>query len=247
MSRRLADMGIALVLAVSISGDSALSAPPPVRSPAGQALFDAEALLRKMHRHFSAIRAIHRALLLNDLQGARRRARSLELVGADGEFAAWEHRVARIRSTARRLASGTSAREARSLVTALATQCADCHADTADVSRFVWAAEPSDDGSASARMERHEWAADMVWMGLVAPSSERWRDGLDVLSAPPLLPEAMSDDREHYAAIEDLSRRLAAKAARARMLQDAPARAAAFADMMGVCAGCHAITVRPAR
>lgn len=243
MTRRLIETGIALALLVSLSSDTLLSAPPPV-GVTGQAPFDNEVLHRTMHRHFSAIHSIHRALLRNDLQGARRRARSLELVRADGELAAWQHRVARIRATARRLASATSTREARALVTTLATQCADCHADTADVSRFVWAAEPGDDGSVAARMERHEWAADMIWMGLVAPSSERWREGLDVLAAPPLLPDAIDDDRARYPAIERLSRRLATKAARARTLRDARARAAAFADMMGVCAGCHALTVQ---
>jgi cytochrome c553 len=197
-----------------------------------------------MHGHFRAIRSIHRALLLGDLSRARRRARSLERVFAAGELTAWEPRVMRIRSTAGRLASATSARSARSLITTMATQCADCHADTADPSRFIWPAEPSDDGSAPARMARHEWAAETIWMGLVAPSGERWREGLDVLAEAPLLPEAMSDDRARYAEIDRLSRRLAGRATRARVLQSAPERAAAFADMMGVCAACHAITVR---
>jgi hypothetical protein len=237
---------IALAVALLLSSDGALSAPPPGTRPSadGEPSIEVEGVLMRMHHHFFIIRAVHRALIVGDLQRARRHARSLERVSAAGEVPAWEGRIARIRSTARRLASARTQPQARALVTTLATQCADCHVDTADVSRFVWSPEPSDDGSAAARMARHQWASEMIWMGLVAPSSERWREGLDALSADPLLPEALSDDRQRYEEIERLSAKLATRAVRARSFQTARARADAFADMMGICADCHVLTRR---
>ncbi len=246
MTGRLTATGLALTLALLLSGDRALSAPPPGPAPSApdERVVASDGSLARMHHHFFILRAVQRALIVGDLSRARRQARSLERVSADGEDPAWDGRIARIRATAGRLAAARSERAARSMVTALATQCADCHVETADASRFIWPAEPSDDGSAAARMARHQWASETIWMGLVAPSSERWREGLEVLAAEPLLPEAMSDDRGRYAAIERLSRRLATSAGRARSLQTARLRADAFAGMIGVCADCHALSRR---
>ena len=118
------------------------------------------------------------------------------------------------------------------------------HEDSADVSRFVADSEPFDDGSAAARMARHEWAAESVWLGLVAPSHDLWRDGLTALAAPPLLPDAFTDDRGRHQRVDALSRRMAVLAARAQLIDsdDDQAQAAAFAELLEVCAGCHKLT-----
>ncbi|HEU5060813.1 MAG TPA: hypothetical protein VFU21_29990, partial [Kofleriaceae bacterium] len=150
--------------------------------------------------------------------------------------------VARIRDTAGRLTRARSGKRARRLVARLAVECGDCHEDSADISRFVGDSEPFDDGSAAARMARHEWAATSVWLGLVGPSTDLWRDGLAALASPPLLPDAFTDDRERYRQVDALSRRMAEMAARARPLEDEDAQADAFADLLEVCAGCHQLT-----
>lgn len=215
----------------------ARSQPPPLVAPA-----DPEPLHTRMHAHFSSLREVHRALLFNDLKKARRAARDLAEMAAPGGLPGWESSVARIRATADRLARTRSARRARRLVAELAVQCGDCHEDSADISRFVADPEPFDDGSAAGRMARHEWAAGSVWLGLVGPSRDLWQAGLAALAAPPLLPDAFSDDRARYQKVDALSRRMAALAARARLLEDEDAQAAAFADLLEVCAGCHQIT-----
>lgn len=203
---------------------------------------DPERLQTGMHGHFIALREVHRALLFGNLKEARRQARVLAEIGAPAGLPAWERSVARIRETASRLARARSASRARRLVAELAVRCGDCHEDTADVSRFVADSEPFDDGSAAARMARHEWAAASVWLGLVGPSPDLWRDGLTALAAPPLLPEAFTDDRARHQRVDALSRRMAALAARARLLDDDDAQAAAFGELLDVCAGCHELT-----
>lgn len=227
-------LGIAAAAAIALP---ARSEPPPL---VGQ--LDLEPLHSRMHGHFNALREVHRALLFGDLKKARRAARGLAEMAAPGGLPGWEASVARIRDTASRLTRARSARRARRLVADLAVQCGDCHEDTADVSRFVGESEPFDDGSAAGRMARHEWAAGSVWLGLVGPSQDLWRDGLAALASPPLLPEAFTDDRERHRRVDALSRRMAALAARARNLEDDDAQAAAFADLLEVCASCHQLT-----
>jgi cytochrome c553 len=240
MARWFGIAGFALVLSALLGGDSGA----PVLSWPGGPGPDGEPLLMRMHGHFNAIRAIHRALIVGDMAGARRHARSLAQVSTDSDLVGGEIRVERIRSTARRLASARSAAAARSLATALATQCADCHGDSADGSRFVWGPQPSEDGSAAGRMARHQWAAEAIWMGLVGPSDERWREGMDALGEPPLPADALSRDRDRRAAIDDLARRLAAQASEARALRSARDKAAALAEMLGTCADCHQLARR---
>lgn len=225
------------IAAIAAVAWPARSQPPPLVAPV-----DPEPLHTRMHAHFSSLREAHRALLFGDLRRARRAARDLSEMAAPGGLPGWESSVARIRETAGRLARARSATRARRLVADLAVQCGDCHEDSADMSRFVGEPEPFDDGSAAGRMARHEWAAGAVWFGLVGPSPDLWRDGLTALAAPPLLPEAFSDDRERYQKIDALGRRMAALAARARLLDDEDAQAAAFADLLGTCAGCHQLT-----
>jgi hypothetical protein len=215
----------------------ARSQPPPLVAPV-----DPEPLHTRMHAHFSALRDVHRALLFGDLKKARRLARGLSEMAAPGGLPGWESSVARIRETAGRLTRARSARRARRLVADLAVQCGDCHEDSADISRFVGESEPFDDGSAAGRMARHEWAAGAVWLGLVGPSPDLWTGGLTALAAPPLLPDAFSDDRARYQKIDALSRRMADLAMRARSLEDEDAQAAAFAALLEVCAGCHQLT-----
>ena len=216
----------------------------PARSepPLAPGPIDPQPLHTRMHGHFLALRLVHRALLFDDLKEARRQARTLSEMSAPGGLPGREEAVARIRETAARLARTRSAPRARRLVAELAVRCGDCHEDTADLSRFVGDPEPLDDGSAAGRMARHEWAASSVWLGLIGPAPDLWREGLAALAAPPLLPEAFTDDRERHQRVESLSRRMATLAARARLLDDDAAQAAAFAELLGVCAGCHKLT-----
>lgn len=203
---------------------------------------DPEPLHTRMHGHWGTLRDVHRALLFGDLRRARRLALDLAEMPAPGPLPGWEEHAARIRDTASRLNRTRSPAKARRLVADLAVACGDCHEDSADLSRFTSGPEPFDDGSAAGRMARHEWAAESVWLGLVGPSPDLWRGGLEALAAPPLLPEAFTDDRARQAKVEALSRRLVALAARAERLDDDRAQAAAFAEMLDVCAGCHALT-----
>lgn len=201
-----------------------------------------EALLARMHRQFDDVRGIHRALVFGDLAAARRRARALARMPRPEGLVEGEAEVERIRALARRLAAARTQASARRRLAELAVACAGCHEDVADASRFLWAPEPDDDGSAAARMARHRWASESAWMGLVAPSDRRWREGMDALAAAPLPTEAISDDRERYPTIDRWSRELAARAARARRLDDPSARGRALAGLIDLCVACHAVT-----
>jgi cytochrome c553 len=86
-------------------------------------------------------------------------------------------------------------------------------------------------------MDRHAWAADRMWEGLIAPSDAAWHEGVSELATvpskapkeqPALAPEFVRELRE-----------VRALGAEARRAHDASGRAALYARVLTTCAGCH--------
>lgn len=247
MSRHLSRIVLAMAVATAACDRTAGPAPadPASHSSDTASAPPANALNEQMHAHLGAIREIHLALIRGDLEAARDRARHLSRMSAEGELGAWERPVQFVREQALRLASTTHPRDARHLSTELATVCADCHMVHARDSRFDVPPPPADDGSLRGSMARHQWAADAMWIGLVAPSTEIWQQGLDAIAALPLSSPVFAG-YENTAALELQRQRLIALATRNRRLPGQGDRARRLARIMDVCAGCHAITPRPA-
>ncbi len=195
-----------------------------------------------MHEQFVALKDVQKALIMGDLAAARRHGETLQNLTAEGDPGPWEERMSFVRERAGRLVAAETPAAARRLTAELATYCADCHMVDADESLFVPDAQPPDDGTLAARMARHQWGADAMWLGLIAPSSDPWRDGLAVMAAVPAAPAEISSDPTRHADFERLGRRLADLASRAGPLPGQGDRAEAFADIIDVCAACHAIS-----
>ena len=197
----------------------------------------------RMHADLDSIREIHRALIFGDLDAARSRARQLSSISATDEVDEWERPVRFVREQALRLASATSARDARHLSTDLATVCADCHMVRARTMRVQAPPEPAADGSLRGAMARHEWAAETMWIGLIAPSSDIWRKGLAAITSPPTR-SSVFPPRRRQREVERLRRRLVALAAESRDLPGQGDRARRLSEIVDVCAACHAIARR---
>jgi hypothetical protein len=218
-------------------------AAPAAAAPESARGTEADALGARMHTHFALVTEIHRSLIAGDLTAARDRARKLSRMEATAELGQWQDRVRFVRKQAAQLASATTAHEARRLSTELATFCADCHMASAQPSRFRMPPKPTSDGSLHAAMARHQWAAESMWLGVIAPSTELWRDGLEAIE---ILPAdfAVVAGHERDRDFERLDRRLAALASRSRKLPGQGDRAIRLAEIMQVCATCHAMTRR---
>jgi hypothetical protein len=190
-----------------------------------------------MRGHFAEVRHMERALLFGRLGGAKIFARSLARTDPRRDL------DDRVRGIAVRIIDAPTADVALPLVAQLAAECAGCHVVSNATIEVASTAEPTDDGSVFARMERHQWAADRLWEGLVAPSEVRWREGLTILAQPPLPAEAMTDDRSRYALVERLGGELTRRATAAASAVGTT-RGPAFAALLEVCAACHAVAAR---
>ena len=239
MTRLLTRIGL-VGLVASIGCERPARAPEAPPSSEAASAGTPASIDDQMHAHLGAVRAIHLALINDDLVTAQARARELSRMPAAGEPGVWERPMRFVRAQALRLASTTSARDARHLSTELATVCADCHMVHARAARFQAPPEPPDDGSLRGAMARHQWAAETMWIGLVGPSTDLWRDGLAAITAPPLPALALPQHSRH-ADIEQLRLKLVAVAARTRKLPGQGDRARRLAQIVDICAACHAI------
>lgn len=197
---------------------------------------------KHMHEQFVALREVQRALIMGDLTAARRHGEALQNLTAEGDPGPWEERMSFVRARADLLVDAETPAAARRITADLATYCADCHMVDADESAFIPGPQPPDDGTLASRMARHQWAADALWLGLLAPSAKPWRDGLAVMAAPPAAPAEISADPTRHADFERLGQRLVDLASRAGPLPGQGDRAEAFAEIIDVCAACHAIS-----
>ena len=191
-----------------------------------------------MHAHFAAIRDIHRALIVDDLETAKARARDVARMPDRTGSSEWDRSARFLRGQADRLASAPAANQARELATEMATFCADCHMLRADPDVFRAAPVPSDDGSIRAAMARHAWGADTMWLGVIAPSTDLWRDGMRELASAPRVSVDGSRARE----VAILNARLAALASSSNGLGGQGDRARRLAEVTDICAACHALS-----
>lgn len=233
MTRALIGLSVAAMTALGCGGGHEPEPASPARP--GQA-----SLQKRMHDHFRAIQSIYHALLVDDLDAAKARARELSQMPDRSGSREWDDAVRFLRAEADRLADAANANDARSLSTNMATYCADCHMRRAEPAAFRPAAVPPDDGSVPAAMARHAWAADTMWRGVIAPSTDLWREGLaEMASVPRLVGRG-----ERAAEVDTLRARLEALAKGSSGLRGQGDRARRLAEIMDVCAACHAITRR---
>ena len=197
------------------------------------------ALDDRMFDHFSRAAEIQSALMMGDLERARRPARWLAEDESFGDLGAgaqgW---IDAMRAASLAVAEAESVNAAADATGRLAAVCAGCHTASADGPTFLSMASPPDGGNLGTHMIRHLWAMDRLWEGLIGASGDTWRMGALAL--------AEEEPAEGFPGSS-----ASAAAAMAQALHDQAERAertpagdrpAAYADLIKTCAGCHALS-----
>ena len=91
-------------------------------------------------------------------------------------------------------------------------------------------------------MQRHQWAADRLWDGLIAPSDTAWDRGMNMLVDVPLHPDDVTDENSadvDTAALDRIARRIHKLAGLGTIATTPTARSELYGEMLGLCADCH--------
>lgn len=199
-------------------------APTPAPSDTGET----------MREHFDAVDAVKAALIEGDLAGAQTEVARIVDRPASADLAHWKDHVDRLREAGRQVQAAADVEAASMAAARLGAACGSCHAALGHRPELKQAPEPAADETIAARMQRHQWAADRLWEGLVAPSDELWRAGAAAIADAELIPEG-----SEVAALHELATRARALGKRAIAARDQGERAEIFGALLSSCGDCH--------
>jgi hypothetical protein len=235
-------------LAVSACGKSEPAAAPAAstvedapKAPAAPAQIDA-GVKEHMQEHFEAIRRIERAIVVGDTATAREQAQWLADHAAQDEIAKYSDELALVQKAAQALVDSNTTEKMAGNAANLASLCGHCHLVTTSITSFEWTEAPTESGGAKERMQRHLWAMDRLWEGLVGPSEMSWKEGTRVLLAKPFPAEALAIDGKALADAKTHLNKIAELAKEASTATGLSDRARVYGELLGTCSTCHAKT-----
>jgi cytochrome c553 len=192
-----------------------------------------------MAAHFTEGNMVHTALVFGNLDEAKVRARALaETTTPDDLPDGAEPFMDQMRSAAASVADAWVPEGAAVASGEVANACGSCHRMFGSGPRvgLVW--DPSPGGDPIQHMDRHRWAVDRMWDGLMIPSDDWWTRGTEALRELPLeehVISAMGGGKVAVAA----SREVHELGHVGHGLTDPIKRAALYGKVMATCVDCH--------
>ncbi|MDJ0654078.1 MAG: hypothetical protein QNJ40_08000 [Xanthomonadales bacterium] len=195
-------------------------------------------LVVHMHEHYGLVTAIQKAVIAGNLEATKAPARQLvERPAPPGLEGNWQPFDDAMRAAAQKALDATSLEKAAEATAELGNSCANCHVEYGVEDQFEKQAKPSFDDGAAAHMQRHMWAADRMWEGLIAPSRKIWKKGANQLVETALKPhEIHPNANRNVARMERLVHGIAASATRKK---DGEGRVYSYGQLLATCAACH--------
>ena len=132
--------------------------------------------------------------------------------------------------------------EAAAATAAIAVDCGNCHRATGVEPDFVEAGDPAEWADTASHMQRHQWAADRLWEGLIGPSDGSWSRGIRMLAEEPLLGTVTGWDDADSEEGDYLARQVHELGRDAASALTPDARITVYQKMLATCATCHVNT-----
>lgn len=118
-------------------------------------------------------------------------------------------------------------------------RCGQCHTE-ADGGPEFEPAEPPEGEGVEVEMQRHRWAADRMWEGMVTPDPEAFARAAEVLAETPMGSAEMAEGTDaDPARLEALVSHVHEMAEQAEDAENEDARILAYGRFVASCAACH--------
>jgi len=196
-----------------------------------------------MHEHLNRITTIKSSIIRDDLQGVREPASWLAehdaVPGLPSNYAPY---VELMRVYARQVVAATDIKSAAESVSRMARTCGNCHLVNHIELEFGFDTMPEDWADTITHMQRHQWAVDRLWEGLIGPSDVAWSRGSEMLVDVPLSPVDFIDaatDGADLAALDESAHRVHVLGGRGTNTRTPDARSTLYGELLGLCAECH--------
>lgn len=192
-----------------------------------------QAAQQRMHERFKALTRAEQAVVASDLSRVQHEAELLISFDEPDVLAKWKPFFGAVQDAARPLAEAKDPVAAGRLVAEVGRRCANCHEATKAKIPLEQLAQPKPDQRLATQMIRHQWAAQRMWEGVIAPSQDRWNEGARMLADAPLTITAESSAlgiENDVAKVHLLAR---------RALDPKTDRPQLYGELLATCAHCH--------
>lgn len=190
-----------------------------------------------MEQHFDEVSEIKNALISGELDTVHEVAERLVARQSELEVPlAWRPHTTDLLQAAQAVVDAPDLATAASRSARVASRCGACHVALDATPTFPEALEPPEDDSVRAQMERHRWATDRLWEGIVGPSEVAWIQGSEMFPRVPGCGTTFEGDSETFQA---LCTKVVALGGRARHASHAQDRVRLYGEILGTCAACH--------
>jgi cytochrome c556 len=197
------------------------------------------AILDHMHDHYDAVVKVQSAIIAGSLEGTREPARWLaEHEAPAGMPGQWAEHVDAMRAAARDSLEAQDLATAATAASRMGIACGGCHVANNVTVEFDAVKRPSDKDRTRPHMERHQWAADRMWEGLIGPSSASWRQGANLLFESPMHPEELGAEAGDELVLS-MARRIHQLAGNATTVSEPVDKAEIYAEFLANCGACH--------
>jgi len=196
-----------------------------------------------MHEHLARITTIKSFIIGDNLDGVREPATWLaEHDSVPGLPANFEPYVELMRVYARQVAEAPDLKSAADSVSRMARNCGNCHLVNNIELEFGFDTKPTDLADTFTHMQRHQWAADRLWEGLIGPSDAAWDRGTDMLVDVPLhstdvMIETTSEVDSDM--IDQIAHRVHVLGGQGTITRTPDGRSDLYAELLGLCVDCH--------
>jgi len=192
-----------------------------------------------MQEHFRFARQARTGLIRGDVDQTKRAmaelARVQEVEGMPAQLAPL---LPLMREAPGQIQSAHTLREAGVAVANTLVRGSACHQQIEQGPHFATPPLPEGD-TVQIHMQRHRWAADRLWEGLVQPSDELWTAGADALATSQLDPAELNIPEEQRATAAALIQHVYDLGEEAKAATTPEARADVYGHFIATCATCH--------
>ncbi len=193
-------------------------------------------LSQDMEGHYTRVGMVKDAVVRGDLEAARDPASWLGEHPQHPDLPQGVNSpMEDMRVHARSVVRAVDVADAARATAEMAASCGRCHrAAGAGPDPVLWTMAPTGE-TQPRQMERHRWAVDRMWEGLVAPSDRQWQQGATALIDDPLLQEATKDESPDAAKLAREVHDLGVTALR----REPDGRAGVYGRLLATCVTCH--------
>jgi cytochrome c556 len=189
-----------------------------------------------MFAHFMQVGVIQSAIVSGDVGATRGPARWLASHQAEQFPAAAEPALEQMRAEARIILAQDELTEIARSLARMGTACGNCHRVTDGGPHLKLGEAPPLTSAPEEHMNRHIWAVDRLWEGIIGPSDASWAAGAAALVGAPLTFGAGGATSDQA---DQLARKVHDLATRATAATDPKDRAAVYGELLQTCTLCH--------